>query len=48
MNTKEEEVTTEDNIVKKPDPDDYPYKPYGYIHALQLYIEYLENKINSK
>ena len=30
--------------MKKPNVKDFDLQPYGYIHALQAYIEFLENK----
>ena len=34
--------------VQKPNVKDYDLQPYGYIYALQTYVEYLENKISAK
>ena len=32
----------------KPNVKDFDLKPYGYIHALQIYVEFLESKIYTK
>ena len=34
--------------VQKPNVKDYDLQPYGYIYALQTYVEFLENKISAK
>ena len=34
--------------VQKPNVKDYDLQPYGYIYALQTYVEFLENKISTK
>ena len=32
----------------KPDVKDFDFQPYGYIHALLEYIEYLEEQLKTK
>ena len=34
--------------IQKPNVKDFDLKPYGYIHALQTYVEFLEAKILEK
>ena len=34
--------------VQKPNIEDFDLQPYGYIHALQIYVEFLESKIYTK
>ena len=34
--------------VQKPNTEDFDLQPYGYIHALQIYVEFLESKIYTK
>ena len=34
--------------VQKPNIEDFDLQPYGYIHALQTYVEFLEAKILEK
>ena len=36
-----------EEIIKKPKVEDYDLQPYGYINALQKYIDYLEAKFNN-
>ena len=33
---------------QKPNTEDFDLQPYGYIHALQIYVEFLESKIYTK
>ena len=43
-------ITTETATkeVQKPNIEDFDLQPYGYIHALQIYVEFLESKIYTK
>ena len=34
--------------VQKPNVKDYDLQPYGYIYALQTYVDFLEAKISAK
>ena len=34
--------------IQKPNVKDFDLQPYGYIHALQIYVEFLESKIYTK
>lgn len=38
-------MKNKDLLKQKPNVDDYKYQPYGYINALQNYVDKLEEAI---